>query len=126
MANAKTDQVEAVEPVVEANPLDELFDAWDKETGDGRDHARAVEISDAYVADNASDFAGLRELTIEECVALVDVQREAAAKFREAGMENLAVLCDSEKLRIDVWLLHAFEPQNIGGVYKATLRNVGI
>lgn len=125
MANSNEDDFQEADPIPEPNPLDELFDVWDKDTGSGRDHTRAVEISDEYVSNNATDFDSLRDLSIEECVALIDVQREAAFKFREAGMDNLAVLCDAEKLKIDVWLLHAFEPQNIGGQYRATLRNVG-
>jgi hypothetical protein len=115
--------------------LDELFDAWDKDTGGGRDAARARQICDEYVAKHSEDFADLLALETpdktdeqvkDELVAMVDGRREAAAVFRSAGMEYEAQQCDADKLRIDVWIMHRVEPQNIGGAVQAKLRKVNL
>lgn len=121
-----------------ANPddnLDALFDAWDKTTGDGRDAERARQICDTHVTANPDQFndleARLEELKAEgkdnteiiaDFVEMIDGRREAANIFRDSGMEAQARQCDDDKLRIDVWLMHRFDPQNIGGEYHATLR----
>lgn len=91
--------------------LEAVKNAWDKSTGDGRDEARTRELADAYVEAHPDEFASLRELSLEDCVKAVDV-------FREAGM-------DTEVARIDVWLWHHFEPQNIGGTAAPTVRIPG-
>jgi hypothetical protein len=49
-------------------------------------------------------------MSLEECVNAVSV-------FRQAGMAE-------EQWRVETWLLHRFEPQNIGGPVKAKVRVV--
>lgn len=87
--------------------LEAIRDAWDKTTGDGRDEV-ARELADAYVADHEDQFASLRDMSLEQCVQALDV-------FRAAGMEE-------EQWRVEAWLLHRFEPQNIGGAAEAKVR----
>lgn len=90
--------------------LEQIRDAWDKSTGDGRDEARARELADAYVEAHPDEFASLKELSLEECVKAVDV-------FRAAGMET-------DVWRIETWLWHRYEPQVIGGQADAKVRIV--
>jgi hypothetical protein len=68
----------------------------------------ARELADAYVEAHPELFVSLREMTLEQCVAAVDV-------FRGAGMET-------ELWNTEAWLLHRFEPQNIGGKAEAQVR----
>ncbi|WP_099021262.1 hypothetical protein [Mycolicibacterium palauense] len=106
----------------DATALDALFDAWDKTTGGGRDEAAARKVCDEYVAAHPDDFSEFEAWSLEECVAAVDVFRDAAATFRSRGLNAHAVTADSNKLKLDVWLLHRFEPQDIGGAAKVKVR----
>lgn len=103
------------------DPLEDLLDAWDKAKG-GRDDARARELADEYVKANPVPFEEFAEWSLEECVAAVDVLRQAAINFRAKGLERQAVKADVDKLLVDVWLLHRFEPQHIGGMAEAKVR----
>lgn len=87
--------------------LEAIRDAWDKNTGDGRDES-ARELADEYVVAHEDQFASLKNMTLDQCVQAVDV-------FRQAGMEE-------EQWRVETWLLHRYEPQNIGGVADAKVR----
>ena len=89
--------------------LEAIKDAWDKNTGDGRDES-ARELADAYVAAHPDQFTSLEAMSLEQCVQAVDV-------FRQAGMAD-------EQWRVETWLLHRFEPQNIGGAAQAKVRLV--
>jgi len=114
--------------------LDDLFDAWDKETGGGRDADEARRICDQYIAEHKRDFADLeaklaeldgqdvQDVIIPTFVKMVEYRRNAARLFRENGMESEANACDDDKLRIDVWIMHKFEPQRIGGTGHAKVR----
>jgi hypothetical protein len=90
--------------------LDAIRDAWDKSTGDGRDEDAARNLADQYVAANPGEFAELAKLSLEECVQAVEV-------FRNANMAD-------SQWRVETWLLHKFEPQNIGGAAAPTVRIV--
>lgn len=68
-------------------------------------------LADEYVAANESEFTELATRTIEQLVKAVDVFREAE-------------LVDSQH-KVEVWLLHHYEPQNIGGPAEAAVRVVG-
>lgn len=76
-----------------------------------RDAEACQAMSDAYVAANPGEFTGYESKTIQELCRAIDT-------FREAGM-------DEEVQRMEVWLLHRFEPQNIGGTYQPQIRVVG-
>lgn len=88
--------------------LEAIKDSWSKETGGGRDEDGTRAACDAYVAANPDQFTSLETMSLEECVNAVSV-------FRAAGM-------DEEQWRVEVWLLHRFEPQNIGGIAQPTVR----
>lgn len=90
--------------------LDAIRDAWDKDTGKGRDAAKARELADAYVAAHPDQFTELATMSLEQCVQAVDV-------FRAAGMAD-------SQWRAEAWLLHHFEPQTIGGPVDAKVRIV--
>lgn len=91
--------------------LEEIKDTWSKDTGDGRDEARTRELADAYVEAHGDEFSSLKDLSLEDLVKAVDV-------FRAAGM-------DTEVWRIETYLLHKYEPQNIGGAAAPTVRFPG-
>jgi hypothetical protein len=91
--------------------LEAIKDSWDKETGDGRDEDGTRAMCDAYVAAHPDQFTNLRDLTIEECVT-------AISTFRAAGFEE-------EQWKVEVWQLHHFEPQVIGGPIVARVRLPG-
>jgi hypothetical protein len=92
--------------------LDEIHDAWDKATGDGRDEDQTRALADAYVAEHPDEFANLRDLSQEDLVKAIDV-------FRAAGFET-------DVQRIQTWLWHRFEPQAIGGPLRQTIRFPGV
>lgn len=111
--------------------LNDLFDAWDKSTGDGRDADRARQICHDYIAAHPEDFAEFdalfdQDLSPEEIrdsmVYLVDVAREMVPKWREAGMEAEARKLEDHKLLVDVWIMSRIDPQNIGGEAHITVR----
>lgn len=91
--------------------LQAIRDAWDKESGGGRDEDKARALADKYVAKHPEQFDGLAEKSIHELVKAVDV-------FRDAGM-------DDEQWRIETYLLHRYNPQEIGGPTAATVRITG-
>ncbi|OBF77104.1 hypothetical protein [Mycolicibacterium fortuitum] len=88
--------------------LEAIRDAMDKASGDGRDQTEAVALADAYVAAHPDEFAYLATMSIESCVAFIDV-------FRAQGDED-------SQWRVEAWLLHHFEPQTIGGTVEAKVR----
>lgn len=90
--------------------LEAIKDAWDKDTGDGRDES-ARQMADAYVEAHPEQFEPYEALGLEELVNLVSI-------FRSQGMEE-------SQWRVETWLLHRFEPQQIGGTYRATVRQTG-
>lgn len=92
--------------------LEAIKDAWDKNTGNGRDEDGTRAMCDAYVEAHPDQFTALREMTIEECVNAVSV-------FRQAGMAE-------EQWKVEVWLLHHFAAQNIGGPMQAQVRIPGL
>lgn len=85
-----------------------IQDAWDKELDGGRDDAAARALADEFVSANPALFTGMAEMTVAELVNAVDT-------FREAGMLE-------EQWRVEAWLLHHYEPQNIGGQAEPTVR----
>jgi hypothetical protein len=91
--------------------LEAIKDSWDKETGDGRDEDGTRAACDAYVAAHPDQFTSLETMSLDACV-------QALSVFRQAGMEE-------EQWKVEVWLLHHFEPQQIGGPMEARVRLPG-
>lgn len=92
--------------------LEAVRESWDKNTGDGRDEAGTRALADAYVAAHPELFTELADMTVEQCA-------ESVSLFRAAGLEE-------SQWRVEVWLLHRFEPQQIGGTYQPTVRIPGV
>lgn len=88
--------------------LAEVHTAWDKTEGDGRDEVLTRSLSDAYVDEHPEEFDELSKLEHDELVQAIDV-------FRAAGLKESVD-------RIQVWLWHKFDPQNIGGAAQITVR----
>lgn len=94
--------------------LEAIRKAWDpgdpetKQLKGKRDEDKTRKLSDKYVEDHPEEFEELRNLSEPDCVNALEV-------FRAAGLE------DSE-WRVQAWLFHAFEPQNIGGEHHSILR----
>lgn len=88
--------------------LEAIKDAWDKQTGDGRDDAGTRALCDKYVAAHPDVFAGLDKFDIPTLVQLL-------SNYRDAGKEE-------EQWNVEVWLLHRYAAQNIGGAYEAQIR----
>lgn len=89
------------------------------------DHAAARSLSDAYIAAHPEQFETLKTMTLEQCVQAIDVLRDDA-KNAFADVVHASVLgadaARDEWFRIDAWLYHHFEPQNIGGQAEAKVR----
>lgn len=68
----------------------------------------ARDLADAYVESHAEDFAGMENLSLDLLVKAVD-------DYREKGQE-------AEQWKVEAWLLHHFDPQEIGGTYQPKLR----
>lgn len=90
------------------NELQAIQTAWDKDEGGGRDEEKARALADQYVADHPDLFTALADKSVHECVQAVEV-------FRDAGMVD-------EQWRVEAWLLHHFNAQDIGGPASATVR----
>lgn len=88
--------------------LEAIKDAWSKTTGDGRDRGTTVKLCDAYVAAHPELFAGLDKIDLPILVQLLSSRRDAGD--------------DEGAWNIEAFLIHRFEPQQIGGEYKATVR----
>jgi hypothetical protein len=88
--------------------LQDIEDAWDAGEGE-MEKVRA--LADAYVSDHPDEFKELSAMSVEQLVQAVDV-------FRQAGLKE-------SLLRVEAWLWHHFEPQNIGGPATVTVRQVG-
>lgn len=67
-------------------------------------------LADEFVTANPALFTDMATKPVDELVNAVD-------KFREAGFEE-------NQWQVEAWLLHHFEPQNIGGSASATVRVV--
>lgn len=86
--------------------LQDIEDAWAAGAGE---IGNVRSLADAYVAEHPDEFKELSGLSIEQLVQAVDV-------FRAAGLtESLQ--------RVETWLFHHFEAQNIGGPASVTVRN---
>lgn len=92
--------------------LQAIKDAVDAEVGDGSDFDHARDLADSFVEANPDKFAEYQDHDIPALVKMVDV-------FREAGLED-------SQWAVEAWLLHRFEPQNIGGTNRPQLRIVGL
>lgn len=92
--------------------LEAIRSAWDKNTGDGRDEDGTRAMCDAYVDAHPEKFTQLAGLSLDDCVKALSV-------FRAAGMEE-------SQWEVEVWLLHKYEPQSIGGPIKAQVRIPGL
>lgn len=88
--------------------FEEIKDAWDSQTGEGRDEDLVREMSDAYVNAHPDEFTSYEGLDEKALVKALEV-------FREAGLEE-------DEFRVQVWIWHYFEPQEIGGTYRAKVR----
>lgn len=92
-----------------------IFNAWDKDTDGGRDEDAARKLADKYVDDHPDEFVKLAALGDDQAaqemlVSMID-------KYREHGDEDGVH-------RIQIWLWHHFEPQQIGGPVTAQVRTV--
>lgn len=85
-----------------------IKDLWDTETGEGRDEEMVRQLSDEYVAAHPEEFTSFDGLDEKALVKALEV-------FREAGLED-------DEFRVQVWIWHYFEPQEIGGTYRAKVR----
>lgn len=65
-------------------------------------------LADEYVAANEADYAGFENLNLDVLVRQLET-------YREQGDED-------GEWKIQAWLFHRFEPQNIGGTYEAQVR----
>jgi hypothetical protein len=92
--------------------LETIKDSWSKDTGEGRDEQGTRALCDAYVEANPDRFTELANMTLEECV-------QALSIFRAAGMEQ-------SQWEVEAWLLHRFEPQQIGGTARVVVRIPGV
>lgn len=92
--------------------LEAIRFAWDKNTGDGRDEEGTRALCDAYVEAHPERFTALSGMELEQCVNALEV-------FRAAGMEE-------SQWEVEVWLLHRYEPQTIGGQVRAQVRIPGL
>jgi hypothetical protein len=104
-----------------ADDLKTIRDAWEKRDARGQrsssgkasleDDQKVYKQADAYVKAHAKDFAGWENLSRDVLVRTLE-------DYREKGQ-------DDEETKVQIWLWHRFEPQNIGGAYEATVRVPG-
>lgn len=90
--------------------LQDLVDAWDKTSGDGRDENLARTLADEWVDANPEWVAINGDRTVEQFCDAIGVYRDAGNK--------------EEVWKIEAWLLHRYEPQQIGGSTEPQIRVV--
>lgn len=100
--------------------LQAIKDAWEGRASAGlassspdeqvslEDDNNVYALADEFVAANPDDYAAWENLSLD---ILVKTLEEARDKGDEESV-----------WKIQAWLFHHFEPQNIGGTYKAELR----
>jgi predicted ATPase len=88
--------------------LEDLRDAWSPDNKEARNEVVARAKADAYVDAFPEQFTGWEEMSVAELVQAVDL-------FRQSGMEN-------DRWKVEAWLLHRYEPQNIGGIAEPQVR----
>jgi hypothetical protein len=98
--------------------LKTIKDGWEKRDARGQrsstgkanldDDAKVRAQADKYVKAHAKEYAGWDNLSLETLVAEVE-------RAREVGDED-------KQWQIEAYLLHRFEPQNIGGPAEAVVR----
>lgn len=113
-------------PTMTAVTLNEIFAAWDKDDGGGRDDALTRSLSDKYVEQNPERFAKLR--TFGEGRQAQDRVIKALEVFKAGSISDDPEVPDSldfivECLECQVWLWHAFPPDNVGGQVDIQMRN---
>jgi hypothetical protein len=101
-----------------AEDLKALREAWEKRDARGtrsssgkaslEDDDKVYKLADKYVTANKADYAGFENLPLEALVRTLE-------SCREQGDED-------GEWKIQAWLFHHFEPQNIGGTYQPELR----
>lgn len=92
----------------ELQAIKDAVSPTDENTGEGMDHAGARTLADTYVAAHLDEFVKFADSSVVELVAMVD-------NLRNLGWEHELWLAET-------WLLHKFEPQNIGGETAPQLR----
>lgn len=98
--------------------LKAIKDAWEKRDARGQrsssgkadldEDKKVRNQADKYVKAHAQEFAGWDNLSLETLVAEVE-------RARDNGDED-------KQWQIEAWLLHHFEPQDIGGPVKVVVR----
>jgi hypothetical protein len=101
-----------------AEDLKAIREAWEKRDARGlrsssgkvslEDDDKVRKLADKYVAAHKNDFAGFDNLSQDLLVRQLET-------YRDSGDED-------GEWKIQTWLLHHFEPQNIGGTYEAQVR----
>jgi len=95
-----------VDPTLQA-----MYNAWDKEIGQGREEVETRKLADKFVAEHPEFYnEAFRVKSEPELVRSLDV-------LRQAEMHE-------EVARIQAWLWHHFEPQQIGGEVQSVIRVV--
>lgn len=92
--------------------LEDIKAAWSSAEGGGRDEVLARELCDQLVASNPELFEEIQDKSLPELVEAIDV-------FHAAGMEE-------QVWRIEAWLLHRFEPQQIGITPSPVIRGLTV
>lgn len=103
--------------------LEAIKDAWAKDTGNGREEDGTRALCDAYVAAHPEQFTELANMTLEQCVQSVSLFRQASFDPTQTmAFKQMGVDPEESQWKVEVWLLHNFEPQNIGGPLQARIR----
>ncbi|OKH70828.1 hypothetical protein EB72_24855 [Mycobacterium sp. SWH-M1] len=89
--------------------LQAIRDAWDNENG-SRDVDLTLSLADQYVSAHPAEFGGLRDMSLDKLVKAVEV-------FRGAEMTD-------DEWRVQTWIFHNFEFQNIGGPAQVQVRQI--
>lgn len=99
----------------EVSSFDAFNEAISKDTGDGRDLAKAREIAEAYIVANPeqfSDYVNMSEHDLAEAATVF-----SAAAEKAPGMSDAVT-------RLEMWVRAKFEPQEIGGQVSAVRRAI--
>src|SRR5215207_1716823 len=103
-----------------ADDLKTIREAWEKRDARGargssgranlEDDNKVRKLADKYVAAHKADYAGFDNLSQDVLVRTLE-------DYRDKGDED-------NVWKVQAWLFHRFEPQNIGGPAEAQVRNI--
>lgn len=100
--------IQAIKEAWEKRPAAGIASSGDTGAKKAQNDKKIVAMADEYVANHPEIYDSFQDVSLEDCIAVLE-------SFRAGGMED-------KQWEIEIWILHHWEPQQIGGPVTATVR----